>query len=74
MEKYENVRKGVGDIMSGALIKTEARRLRDEAKKEAARETALRFLKIGKLTIEEVAIGSGLSVAEVEQLAGLHTV
>lgn len=77
-QKYENVQKGVGDIMRGALIETEARRLRDEAKKEAkkeaARGTAIRLLKIGKLTVEEVAIGSGLSVAEVEQLARFQTV
>lgn len=77
-QKYENVQKGVGDIMRGALIETEARRLRDEAKKEAkkeaARGTAVRLLKIGKLTVEEVAIGSGLSVAEVEQLARFQTV
>ena len=77
-QKYENVQKGVGDMMRGALIETEARRLRDEAKKEAkkeaARGTAIRLLKIGKLTVEEVAIGSGLSVAEVEQLARFQTV
>lgn len=77
-QKYENVQKGVGDIMRGTLIETEARRLRDEAKKEAkkeaARGTAIRLLKIGKLTVEEVAIGSGLSVAEVEQLARFQTV
>lgn len=73
-QKYENVQKGVGDIMRGAMLETEARRLRDEAKKEAARGTALRLLKIGKLTVEEVAIGSGLSVAEVEQLARFQTV
>ncbi len=66
-QKYEKVQKGVGDMMRGAMIETSARKL----KKEANRETALRMLKIGKLTIEEIAEYSGLSIAEVEQLAGL---
>lgn len=66
--KFENIQKGMGDIMRGALIETEARRLRDQAQKETARKTALRMLKRGKLTIDEIAEDSGLSVAEVEQL------
>lgn len=32
------------------------------------------MLKAGKLTIEEIAECSGLSVEEIEQLAGLQTV
>lgn len=71
-QKYENVQKGIGDIMRGPLIETEARRLRDEAKREAtienAKKTALRMLKIGKLTVEEIAECSELSIDEVEQL------
>ena len=71
-QKYENVQKGVGGVMGGALIETEARRLRDEARKEAtvenARKTALRMLKRGKLTVEEIAEDSELSVEEVKQL------
>lgn len=73
-QKYENVQKGVGDMMGGALIETSARRLRDEAENETMRNTALRMLKRGKMTIEEIAEDSGLSVAEVEQLAGLQLV
>lgn len=42
-----------------------------DAVEEAAKETAKRFLKMGKLSIEEVAAGSGLTVEEVEELAGL---
>ncbi len=75
--KYKNVQKGVGDIMGGALIETTARKIRDEAAREARKEatkeaaikTALRLLQIKKLTIEEIAIGSGLTVEEVEELA-----
>ena len=73
-QKYENVQKGVGDIMGGALIETSARKLKIEADNEANKKTAQRMLNMGKLTIEEVAICSGLSVEEVEQLAGLQTV
>lgn len=67
-QKYENVQKGVGGVMGGALIETEARRLRDEAMAEKTKEIALRLLKMGKFTIEEIAIGSELSVEEVKQL------
>ena len=73
-QKYENVQKGVGDIMSGALIETSARRLKNEAENETKKRTALRMIKMGKLTIEEIAECSELSVAEVERLAGLQTV
>lgn len=62
-QKYENVQKGVGGIMGGALIETEARK-----------KTALVLLEMGKLTIEEISAASGLSIAEVEQLAKLQTV
>ncbi len=77
-KKYENVQKGIGDIMGGALIETEARTILKQGKSqgmnEAKRETALRMLKRGKLTFEEIAEDSGLSVAEVEKLAGLQIV
>ena len=69
-QKYENVQKGIGDIMGGALIETSARRLKNEANKE----TAIRMIKRGKLTIEEIAEYTELKVTEVEQLAGLQTV
>jgi len=68
--KYENVQKGIGAMMRGPLIQTEARTILNESKKE----TALRMLKMGKLTVEEIAECSALSVAEVEQLANLQTI
>lgn len=69
-QKYENMQKGVGGIMGGALIETEARRLRDEAK----REVVINMLKRGKMTIEEIAEDTKLSVTEVEQIVKLQTV
>ncbi len=59
-QKYENVRKGVGDIMGGALIETSARAI--------LKETALRMLKRGKMTVEEIAEDTRLSVTEVQRL------
>ncbi len=73
-QKYENVQKGVGDIMGGALIETSARRLKNEAENETKKQTALKLLKRGKQTVEEIAEDTGLSITEVEQLAGIQTV
>ena len=73
-QKYENVQKGIGDMMGGALIETEARRILKKGMNDANRETALKLLKRGKQTVEEIAEDTGLSVPEVEQLAGLQTV
>lgn len=80
--KYENVQKGIGDMMRGPLIETSARKIlnqgikqgMDQGISQTQRETALRMLKRGKQTIEEIAEDTGLSVAEVEQLAGMQTV
>lgn len=73
-QKYENVLKGVGDIMGGALIETEARKILNQGIDQTKKKTALRMLKMGKLTVEEIAECAELSVAEVEQLEELQTV
>ena len=73
-QKYENVQKGVGDIMGGALIETEARIILNQGISETKKQAALKLLKRGKQTVEEIAEDTGLSVAEVEQLAELQTV
>ena len=73
-QKYENVQKGVGDIMGGALIETEARTILNRGKDEAKKETALRMLQDGELPIDKVAKYSGLDITEVELLAGVQTV
>ncbi len=67
--KYENVQKGIGAMMRGPLIQTEARTILNRGISECKKEIALRMLKVGKLTVEEIAEYSALSVAEVEQLA-----
>ena len=76
--KYENVQKGIGAMMRGPLIQTEARTILNrgisQGISETKKETALRMLKMGKLTVEEIAECSALSVAEVEQLANPQTI
>ncbi len=76
-QRYENVQKGIGDMMRGALIETEARTILnrgiEQGKNEIKNKTAIKMLKVGKLTIEEIAECSGLRVEEVEQLAKLQT-
>ena len=73
-QKYENVQKGIGGMMSGALLETEARTILNKGKDEAKKETALRMLQDGELPIDKVAKYSGLDIAEVELLAGLQMV
>lgn len=67
-QKYENVQKGVGDIMSGALIETEARTILKQGIDQAKKETALRMLQDGELPVDKIAKYSGLNTAEVEHL------
>ena len=76
-QKYENVQKGVGGIMGGVLIETEARVILNQGISqgkilgidEAKKKTAVRMLKKGKLSVEEVAEYSELAISEVQQLA-----
>lgn len=60
-------------MMRGTLIETSARSILNQGKSQDIsqnqRETALRMLKRGKMTIKEIAEDTGLSVARVEQLA-----
>ena len=73
-QKYENVQKGIGEIMGGALIETEARTILNQGRTEMKREMACKLIKNGKLSIEEIAECSGLKLEEVEELANLQLV
>ncbi len=64
--KYGNIQKGVGRMMRGPMIETEAKRILDKGK----RETALRMIQDGELSIEKVAKYSGLAIKEVVELTG----
>ncbi len=84
-KKYDNVQKGVGDMMSGALIETEARTILNQGisqgikqgikqgANETKKKTALIMLQDGELSIEKIAKYADLEVAEVEQLAETQT-
>ena len=63
--------------MRGPLIQTEARSISQgisQGRNKGKKEIALRMLNMGKLSVMEIAEYSALSVAEVKQLAKLHTV
>ena len=64
-------------MMRGALIETQARTILNQGISqgisETKRKTALKMLKMKKLTIEEIAECLELRIEEVEQLAGLQT-
>ena len=73
-QKYVNVQKGIGDIMGGALIETEARAILNKGIDKAKKEAALRMLQDGELPMDKVAKYSGLDLTEVELLAEMQTV
>ena len=62
-------------MMSGASLETEARTIlnrgKDESRNENKRETAIRMLEDGMLSIEKIAEYLGLVIKEVEELAKL---
>ncbi len=73
-EYLESREKEVVDIMMVLYDEEEIMRSyleseRHEVRLEANIETAKRLLKMKKLSFEEIAVGSGLSVEEVEELA-----
>ena len=72
--KYENIQKGVGGMMRGPMIETEARRMLNKGRDEGKREIALRMIQDGVLSLEKIAKYSGLAIKEVEELAKLQTV
>ena len=81
-QKYENVQKGIGGMMSGALIETSARTILNQGISQGInqgisqnqRETALRMLEDGDLPFDKIAKYSGLKVEDVEQLAEIQAV
>ena len=55
--------------MGGRVLEHEAKKILDEGKKEQSIETALKMIARGKLTLEEIAEDSGLTLEEVKELA-----
>lgn len=74
-EYLESKEKEVVDIMMVLYDEQEVMRSYVESEVyEAKVETAKRFLKMGKFSFEEIADGTGLTIEEVEELAGLQLV
>ena len=74
-EYLESKEKEVVDIMMVLYDEQEVMRSYVESEVyEAKIETAKRFLKMGKFSFEEIANGTGLTIEEVEELAGLQLV
>lgn len=72
-EYLESREKEVVDMMMELYNQEEVMRSYVRSKEHDTKvETAKRYLAMGKLSFEEIAIGSGLSVEEVEELAGLQ--
>ena len=75
-QKYKNVQKGVGDMMRGPLIETSTKTILNQGISQGIsqginqnqKETALRMLQDGELSIDKIAKYSGLKVEDVEQL------
>lgn len=58
--------------MKGALGDPEIRRILNTGQNEIRKETALRMLKAGELSVDKIAEYAGLKVEEVKQLAELQ--
>ena len=74
VEELFTDKKGIGEMMSGALIETEARTILNKGKAEGRKEAALRMLQDGELPMDKIAKYSGLDITEVELLAGIQMV
>lgn len=85
-QNYENVQKGLGDIMSVALLDTEVRKIRDMGKADGIAEgraegevrgraegigMVIGLIRSGKVTFDELLQISDLNPAEVERLERL---
>ncbi len=67
-QKYENIQKGVGGIMGGALIETEARMLRDEGKREGRQEGMVYAYYEMNMDTNEIASKVNLTETEVLEI------
>ena len=65
---YENVQKGVDDIMGGALIETEARRLKDEGGREGRQEGMVYAYYEMNMNTNEIANKVNLTETEVLEI------
>ena len=67
-KKYTKLQKEVGDLMSGAMLETEARRLRDEYLQEGISQVAENMIRAQK-PAEEIELMTGFSIDKLKELA-----
>ena len=67
-KKYTKLQKEVGDLMSGAMLETEARRLRDEYLQEGISQVAENMIRAQK-PAEEIESMTGFSIDKLKELA-----
>lgn len=67
-QKYENIQKGVGGIMGGALIETEARMLKDEGRREGRQEGMVYAYYEMNMDTNEIASKVNLTETEVLEI------
>ena len=66
--KYTKLQKEVGDLMSGAMLETEARRLRDEYLQEGISLVAENMIRAQK-PAEEIELMTGFSIDKLKEIA-----
>ena len=67
-KKYTKLQKEVGDLMSGAMLETEARRLRDEYLQEGISQVAENMIRAQK-PAEEIKSMTGFSIDKLKEIA-----
>ena len=70
----ERVRRETTEKVRRETAEEVRRETAEEIRRETAFESALKMLKIGKLTLEEIAEYAGLSLAEVKELSAKNSV
>lgn len=68
------IKKNIGDIKHSAMIEMEARSLLDQGINEVSKTIALRMIRAGKLTVEEIAEYLDLDIGQVEYLIRYNAV
>ena len=62
-KKYDTLKQEVGEVMCGALIETESRKIRDEGKLQAYAEV----IEKGYATIEDIAEDMNINIEQLEE-------
>ena len=66
--KYSKVTEGIGEIMSGTMIETEARKILDQGEKKAEKKVAEAMLSDGK-PVDEIIKYTGVTIETLQEIA-----